>query len=255
MSAGTAAEIRLEMVQESVKLALDAAEAAADVTAEFNKVRLDNEKIVGRVTGLYRRVGIIGGSIGGIVLLALLVIAGLHSRSASELSLLTQTNREALVVFAENVNQLNDSTETLQETVKTQDELLDLNRQLLTEIGNLREEGPAAVKQAEANLQIAFGELVKANEKLSGELAQTAKSLQASMNKTSSQLIKAAKSMNKTGQGSARSEAAMSAKLSKKIENMLGKQADIQQALRAIIEENKALRRQVEESTRVVKYP
>jgi methyl-accepting chemotaxis protein len=244
MSAGTAAEIRLEMVQESVKLALDAAEAAADVTAEFNKVRLDNEKIVGRVTGVYRRVGIIGGSIGGIVLLALLVIAGLHSRSASELSLLTQTNREALVVFAENVNQLNDSTETLQETVKTQDELLELNRQLLTEIGNLREEGPAA-----------FGELVKANEKLSGELAQTAKSLQASMNKTSSQLIKAATSMNKTGQGSARSEAALSAKLSKKIENMLGKQADIQQALRAIIEENKALRRQVEESTRVVKYP
>ena len=238
-----------------MKLALDSAEAAADVTAEFNKVRADNEKIVGRVTGVYRRVGLIGGIVGGIVMLALLVIAALHSRSASELSLLTQTNREALVVFAENVNQLNQSTETLKETVKSQDELLDLNRQLLVEIGNLRQEGPDAVKQAEANLQIALGDLVKANEALSKELAKTAKSLQASMNKTSGQLINAAKSMNKAGQGSVRSEAAMTAKLSKKIENMLGKQADIQQALRAIIEENKALRRQVEESTRVVKYP
>ena len=33
----------LVMVQESVKLALDAADAAADVTAEYNKVKKKNK--------------------------------------------------------------------------------------------------------------------------------------------------------------------------------------------------------------------
>ena len=35
----------LVMVQESVKLALDAADAAADVTAEYNKVKKENKKL------------------------------------------------------------------------------------------------------------------------------------------------------------------------------------------------------------------
>ena len=33
---------KLKLVQEGVKLALDAADAAADVTAEFNKVKTQN---------------------------------------------------------------------------------------------------------------------------------------------------------------------------------------------------------------------
>ena len=37
----------LVMVQESVKLALDAADAAADVTAEYNKVKKENKKCWG----------------------------------------------------------------------------------------------------------------------------------------------------------------------------------------------------------------
>ena len=49
----------LVMVQESVKLALDAADAAADVTAEYNKVKKENKQFLGRVKSIHRMSGLI----------------------------------------------------------------------------------------------------------------------------------------------------------------------------------------------------
>ena len=45
---------KLKLVQEGVKLALDAADAAADVTAEFNKVKTQNLELVDRVPDFIR---------------------------------------------------------------------------------------------------------------------------------------------------------------------------------------------------------
>ncbi|HCV48616.1 MAG TPA: hypothetical protein DGQ22_02255, partial [Rhodobiaceae bacterium] len=50
---------KLKLVQEGVKLALDAADAAADVTAEFNKVKSQNIELVNRVSGFYKNSWII----------------------------------------------------------------------------------------------------------------------------------------------------------------------------------------------------
>ncbi len=50
---------KLKLVQEGVKLALDAADAAADVTAEFNKVKTQNLELVDRVSRFYKNSWII----------------------------------------------------------------------------------------------------------------------------------------------------------------------------------------------------
>jgi hypothetical protein len=41
-------------VQESIKIALDAADAATDVTSEFNKVKRDNKKLEASVKNVHR---------------------------------------------------------------------------------------------------------------------------------------------------------------------------------------------------------
>ena len=50
---------KLKLVQEGVKLALDAADAAADVTAEFNKVKTQNLELVDRVSDFIRTPGLL----------------------------------------------------------------------------------------------------------------------------------------------------------------------------------------------------
>ena len=42
-------DTKMEAVQESIKLALDAADAATDVTSEYNKVKKAHEKLEAKV--------------------------------------------------------------------------------------------------------------------------------------------------------------------------------------------------------------
>ena len=44
----------LNSVQESVKLALDAADAATDVTAEYSKVKRDHNKLERKVSQIHK---------------------------------------------------------------------------------------------------------------------------------------------------------------------------------------------------------
>ena len=95
---------KVDAVQESIKLALDAADAATDVTSEYNTVRKQNVILEAKVKQIHRYTTIIFGS----SILASIVAIGfssvLYFKSMSDLSVMTTTNREALVIFAENVD-------------------------------------------------------------------------------------------------------------------------------------------------------
>ena len=87
-------------VQESIKIALDAADAATDVTSEYNKTKREHKKLEASVKSVHRFSIIIFGSSMVAAVAALLFAGMIYFRTMSELSTMTTTSREALVVFA-----------------------------------------------------------------------------------------------------------------------------------------------------------
>ena len=125
-------------VHESIKLALDAADAATDVTTEYNRVKREHKNLEAKVEQIHRYTTIIFSVSIGTAILAILLTSLLYFRSLSELSVMTKTSREALVVFAENVEKVNSSLSKLDSALSDQTELLVVNRQLTESIDGLK---------------------------------------------------------------------------------------------------------------------
>ena len=126
-------------VQESIKIALDAADAATDVTSEYNKTKREHKKLEASVTGIPRFSVIIFGSSMVAAVAALLFAGMIYFRTMSELSTMTTTSREALVVFAENVEGVNDALEKMRGALETQQTLVGQNETLINELVGLRD--------------------------------------------------------------------------------------------------------------------
>lgn len=124
-------------VHESIKLALDAADAATDVTTEYNRVKRDHRNLEVSVKQIHRYTTIIFSVSIGTAILAILLTSLLYFRSLSELSVMTTTSKEALVVFAENVDRVNGSLSQLEGALQKQTELLEVNRQLIKSMATL----------------------------------------------------------------------------------------------------------------------
>ena len=124
-------------VQESIKIALDAADAATDVTSEYNKIKNENKKLEASVKQIHKFTTIIfGGSILA-ALIGLSLTAMIYSRTMNELSAMTSTSREALVVFAENVEGVKNALEKLEAGIEEQGKILETNNALIESINNL----------------------------------------------------------------------------------------------------------------------
>ena len=126
-------------VQESIKIALDAADAATDVTAEYNKIRRDHKKLENSMKQSQRFISIIFASSVAAAIAALVFAGLIYFRTLSELSTMTTTSREALIVFAENVDNMNSSLERLEISLETQTELVSLNETLIDELSSLKQ--------------------------------------------------------------------------------------------------------------------
>ena len=121
-------DTKMEAVQESIKLALDAADAATDVTSEYNKVKKAHEKLEAKVKQIHKYTTIVflSSIISGLVVIT--VSAFLFMQSSDKLTNMTETSREALVVFAENVDGVNASLKNLDNAIKEQGDLLEVNK-------------------------------------------------------------------------------------------------------------------------------
>ena len=119
----------LNSVQESVKLALDAADAATDVTAEYSKVKRDHNKLERKVSQIhkYTNITFVTAMITSIVCIVFSAI--LYFQTLGELKMMTTTNREGLVVFAENIEKLNTVLIDLRGSLEKQEELVKLNKE------------------------------------------------------------------------------------------------------------------------------
>ena len=135
-------------VQESIKLALDAADAATDVTSEYSQVKRDHKKLEKKVSQIHRYTTIAFVSAISAAVIALAFSATLYFKSISELKLMTTTNRQGLIVFSENIETLNNVLAELKVSLSKQEELIKLNRESASQIGELKKvmaEGSASI--------------------------------------------------------------------------------------------------------------
>ena len=126
-------------VQESIKIALDAADAATDVTSEYNKTKREHKKLEASVKNVHRFSIIIFASSMVAAVAALMFAGMIYFRTMSELSTMTTTSREALVVFAENVEGVNDALDKMKVALDTQKTLVGQNETLINELVGLRD--------------------------------------------------------------------------------------------------------------------
>jgi len=119
----------LNSIQESIKLALDAADAATDVTSEYSQVKRETKKLERKVSQIHRYTTITFVSAVVAAVAGLSFSALLYFKTLSELRLMSTTNREGLVVFAENIEQLNSVLSELNVALDQQEELVALNRE------------------------------------------------------------------------------------------------------------------------------
>ena len=125
-------------VQESIKLALDAADAATDVTSEYSQVKREHKKLERKVSQIHRYTTITFVSGISAAVIALAFSATLYFKSISELKLMTTTNRQGLIVFSENIETLNTVLAELKVSLSKQEELIELNRESASQIGDLK---------------------------------------------------------------------------------------------------------------------
>ena len=245
----------LVMVQESVKLALDAADAAADVTAEYNKVKKENKKMLSRVNSIHRMSGLIA-IIAAIMTAGALVLSLIfHFRSLSSLELLSGTNREALIVFAENVDNMNQSIEKLDGTFQRQEDLVALNEKLLVEIQALRTGSQAPLKAIDTRLKAAMDEQKKATGQLASSISSFSGRLAAMQKETAKQINKSAKTISSMATKTGGKDDKTLAEMNKKLAKMDQQQQELAQQLERLVLENSAMRKVLTNGQRQIKFP
>jgi hypothetical protein len=245
----------IDAIQESVKLALDAAEAAADVTAEYNKVKTENMKLISGVSGVYkhaRTLAIVAGvSVGSALVLAL----AMHFRSVSSLETLSKTSREALVVFAENVDDMTSSIKSLQEALKKQDELLAVNRRLTEEIMELRAAAGKPYEALNGAMSDSFTAMRADNKKLGEDISKQLQVVNDNLSKAQSDATSKIIKSTSTLQAANEKGASTTVNLNKTIATISDMQKRTLEHLQLLVEENSRLMRALEEGSRQIKYP
>ena len=163
----------LNSVQESIKLALDAADAATDVTSEYSQVKREHKKLEKKVSQIHRYTSItfVTGIIAAVV--ALTFSATLYFKSIAELKLMTTTNREGLIVFSENIEKLNVVLADLQESLSKQEELVKLNREATAHIAELNDVMASGTNKIVEELQSANAATIAAGKAATDELKST----------------------------------------------------------------------------------
>ncbi len=238
-------------VQESIKIALDAADAATDVTAEYNKIRRDHKKLEDSMKQSQRFISIIfASSVAAAV--AALVFAGLiYFRTLSELSTMTTTSREALIVFAENVDNMNSSLERLEVSLETQTELVSLNETLINELSSLKQTIADSNTTMADKLDMTANALTKSNGSLAESLTKAiANELNSQNRKMFGQLQKIESlTIDSTSQLSARM--ASDQTLSK----VAGSQQVLAKRLDGLTKQNQQILQQIETRDNKITFP
>jgi septal ring factor EnvC (AmiA/AmiB activator) len=238
-------------IQDSIKIALDAADAATDVTAEFGKIKAQNKLLESNVQKIHRSITIIFFSaMIGMVVSA--IFAGLiYFRTMSDMKTMSTTSREALVVFAENVNQVNKTLVSLEKALKTQESLVQQNGQLITDLQKLNESITMTRTDVVASLKSTSDKIASSNKTLSTAVA---KGLSIELTNQQNKISTQVKSIEKKTLDSI-SKIANSMDDDRQLKAIYARQGEMLKALEIMTKQNMTIVKQIEDSTSSIKYP
>ena len=236
-------DTKMEAVQESIKLALDAADAATDVTSEYNKVKKAHALLEAKVKQIhkYTTVVFLSSIVSGLAVIIFSAI--LFMQSSNKLANMTETSREALVVFAENVDGVNASLKNLDTAIKKQGDLLVINEKLVVTLDKI-----------EKRVQ-------KSNENTIGELQLITKTLIDELNKNSQVNIENNKKLNANLEKLNKSNSATISKAIQQISNkaiykqIVDNQAIQAQQISKLVKQNNSVLGKIADKTSRIKYP
>lgn len=236
-------DTKMEAVQESIKLALDAADAATDVTSEYNKVKKAHALLEAKVKQIHKYTTVIflSSIVSGLAVIIFSAI--LFMQSSNKLTNMTETSREALVVFAENVDGVNASLKNLDTAIKKQGDLLAINEKLVITLDKIE-------KRVQKSNENTVGELQLITKTLIDEISKNTQANLQNNNKLNANLEKLNKSNSRT--------------ISKAIEQISNKaiykkivanQAIQAQQIAKLVKQNNSVLGKIADKTSRIKYP
>ena len=237
----------LNTMQESIKIALDAADAATDVTSEYKRMKNEYIKAEQKVKEIHKYTTIIFSASIGTAVVSILLIGLLYFKSLSELEDMTNTSREALVVFAENVDSVNKAVSNMNQSLEKHSDLVNANLEIKNKLTMLMD----AIDKNDKQLMLSLSkEVTNLSKEISSSLkAETSKlnqNIQESDVVTSAKVNKAVdKILNDKNR-------TMNVKMLKELSNNT---SSLTAALEAISKQNKLLVKEINEQKENITYP
>ena len=238
-------------VQESIKIALDAADAATDVTSEYNKTKREHKKLEASVKSVHRFSIIIFGSSMVAAVAALLFASMIYFRTMSELSTMTTTSREALVVFAENVEGVNDALEKMRGALETQQTLVGQNETLINELVGLRDIISRSNETMMTGMESTSSSIASSNNQMASSITTGI------ANELGAQTNRMVKELNELSKTNAKSLDQMTKSMSdsKNTDRLVANQKTIVRLLGDLSAQNAGLLKMISEKDNRVSYP
>ena len=238
-------------VQESIKIALDAADAATDVTSEYNKTKREHKKLEASVKSVHRFSIIIFASSMVAAVAALLFAGMIYFRTMSELSTMTTTSREALVVFAENVEGVNDALEKMRGALETQQTLVGQNETLINELVGLRDIISRSNETMMTGMESTSSSIANSNNQMASSITTGI------ANELGAQTNRMVKELNELSKTNARSLDQMTKSMSdsKSTDRVVANQKTIVRLLGDLSAQNADLLKMISEKDNRVSYP
>jgi hypothetical protein len=236
-------DTKMEAVQESIKLALDAADAATDVTSEYNKVKKAHALLEAKVKQIHKYTTVIflSSIVSGLAVIIFSAI--LFMQSSNKLTNMTETSREALVVFAENVDGVNASLKNLDTAIKKQGDLLAINEKLVITLDKIE-------KRVQKSNENTVGELQLITKTLIDEISKNTQANIQNNDKLNANLEKLNKSNSRTI--SRAIEQISNKAIYKKI---VANQAIQAQQIAKLVKQNNSVLGKIADKTSRIKYP
>ncbi len=241
----------ISTIEESIKIALDAADAATDITSEYNVIKKKNQKLEAEVKKVYMYTTIIFGSSIFAAVVAILFSSFLYFKSMSDLDVMTTTNREALVIFSENVDALKETTAQYIDAVKLQEQVKGQNaqienafkefeissRDIITEISTLNE---ATIKQIVDSTKTISNPFIQAIDNFEEKQSQSYVDFFTQLSNSNMELIRALKTGDNTEET---------------IEKLIASQEKLTNVIEGLKSRNTEIIELVKDNEDLVKYP
>jgi hypothetical protein len=182
---------------------------------------------------------------------ALLFASLIYFRTMSELSTMTTTSREALVLFAENVDGVNDSLNKMKSALDTQKTLVGQNKTLINELVGLRDIISRSNETMMTGMEATSTSIADSNN-------QMASSITAGIaNELSAQTNRMVKELNELSKTNAKSLDQMTKSVSdsKNLDGLVANQKTIVRLLGELSAQNADLLKSISQKDNRVSYP